>query len=81
MQLTVRASDMGVPPRTADVSVSMTVTTDQNLPTFIQNEYNADLRENERVGTEVARVNANDLDVSVLVYFIQYCLMLYLSLL
>lgn len=62
--MTVQASDQGVPPKTVETTVGITVTTDQNLPTFIQSEYNADLRESERIGATVARVNANDLDVS-----------------
>ncbi len=65
----MRASDHGVPPRTRDAVVSISVTQDTNLPMFEQSEYvvSQDLPENTPVGTSIIGVSASDQDVSACV--------------
>ncbi|XP_033109345.1 cadherin-23-like, partial [Anneissia japonica] len=65
--LTVTASDGGVPPRTADTSVTVYVTdVNDNAPQFTREIYEAYVEENEMysVGREITTVRADDPDLS-----------------
>jgi protocadherin Fat 4 len=64
-ELSIRASDKGVPPKTVDVTGSIDITTDQNFPEFEQSEYTVEFPENTAVGATIARVRATDQDCAV----------------
>ncbi|XP_029297700.1 protocadherin gamma-A4-like [Cottoperca gobio] len=61
--ITVTATDAGSP-SLSSVKVLTIVVTDinDNLPTFTQSEYNANILENQPVGTFVMKVKAEDID-------------------
>ena len=63
-QITVRASDGGIPPRTADIQGLITIRRNQNLTQFEQGEYLVRMAENADVGAAVVTVRATDKDVS-----------------
>ena len=61
---TVRATDLGSPPLSSDVSVSLQlVDINDNSPTFNQTSYQAHVMENQPIGTQVLVVTATDEDV------------------
>ncbi len=62
-QLTIQASDQGVPPRTANTVATIDISTDQNFPVFDKSEYTVEFPENTQVGATIARVAASDQDV------------------
>ena len=63
-QLTVQASDGGVPPRRQQVKVTVTISTDKNLPSFDKDIYTANMTEDQPIGASVVQVTAFDEDVS-----------------
>ena len=65
-QLTVRASDQGVPPKTSTATATITVTTDENFPVFDQAEYSESFPVDTAEGTPIATVHATDSDVSIM---------------
>lgn len=61
---TVRATDMGSPPMSSEVNVSLVlVDINDNSPRFNKSEYRAYVRENQPIGTPVFVVTATDRDV------------------
>lgn len=61
---TVRATDMGSPPMSSEVNVSLVlVDINDNSPTFNKSEYRAYVMENQPIGTPVLVVTATDQDV------------------
>ncbi len=72
-QVEVRASDHGIPPRTATARARIRITRDQNFPVFNQTEYTVRLPENTPVRTRIITVGASDKDVSpILIYLLYY---------
>ena len=65
--MTVQASDGGVPPRSHEVTVTVTIEIDKNMPEFKQAGYAAEMTEDQSVGSTVITVSASDEDVSVTV--------------
>ena len=68
-QLTVQASDGGVPPRRQQVKVTVTISTDKNLPSFDKDSYIANMTEDQQIGASVIQVTALDEDVSKTIIF------------
>ena len=67
--MTVQASDGGMPPRSQQIKVTVTISTDKNLPSFDKTDYTAEMTEDQEVGAIVIKVSASDKDVSInLVY-------------
>lgn len=64
-QIQVQASDQGIPPRTADVTVTVTISQDENIPTFTETEYDTEIVQETPVGSRIIAVEASDKDVSV----------------
>ena len=65
LQITVKASDHGEPPRSAEVTVTLSISQDSNQPSFQRSEYSTDdLAESLPVGSSIIRVSASDDDVS-----------------
>ena len=63
--MTVEASDGGVPPRSQEVTVTVTIKIDKNMPEFKKADYAAEMTEDQAVGSTVITVSASDKDVSV----------------
>ena len=60
---TVRATDLGYPPMSSEVNVSLVlVDVNDNSPAFNQSEYHAYVMENQPIGTPVFVVTATDKD-------------------
>ena len=66
----MRASDHGIPPRTAEVTVTISISQDQNLPTFNKTQYQAEIPQEMSEGSTVLQVLAFDKDVSKTFWFI-----------
>uniref|UniRef100_A0A3B4EY46 Cadherin domain-containing protein n=1 Tax=Pundamilia nyererei TaxID=303518 RepID=A0A3B4EY46_9CICH len=61
--LTVTATDAGSPPLTSVKVIPIAISDiNDNPPTFMQSEYNANILENQPVGTFVIKVKAEDVD-------------------
>lgn len=61
--ITVTATDAGSPPLSSVKVLTITVNDiNDNPPTFTQREYNANILENQPIGTFVIKVNAGDTD-------------------
>ena len=63
--MTVQASDGGVPPRSQEVTVTVKIKIDKNMPEFKPADYAAEMTEDQSVGSTVITVSASDKDVSV----------------
>ena len=72
LQLTVQAIDGGVPPRSQQVKVTVTISTDKNLPSFDKDSYATNMTEDQSMGASVVQVTASDEDVSKTVVY--HCL-------
>ena len=71
-QITVKASDHGEPPRSAEVGVTVSISQDSNQPSFQRSEYRMDdVAENLPVGSSIIRVSASDDDVNIQSYYYQ----------
>ena len=68
MQITVRAADRGVPPRTADIQAQVSIRRNQNLTVFDRTEYEVSKAENSEIGETITRVRATDKDVGFLLF-------------
>ncbi|KAG0421044.1 hypothetical protein HPB47_003051 [Ixodes persulcatus] len=65
VQLTVRATDRGVPSRSTVAAVRIQIAdVNNNAPRFLESAYRASIREDTPPGTTVIRVSATDLDIS-----------------
>ncbi|XP_078459193.1 protocadherin Fat 1-like isoform X2 [Lampetra planeri] len=63
--LTVRATDNGTPPRSADVLVNVDISDiNDNPPSFSEQSYTAVIQENQPPGTSIVRLLVMDMDAS-----------------
>ena len=64
-QLSLRASDSGVPPKYSEASFKVFVSREQNTPQFELAQYDVKMNESTDVGFKFVTVQASDPDVSI----------------
>jgi hypothetical protein len=65
LQFTVQASDQRVPERTANTTVTVTVTKDRFSPQFVRTPYRTETTENTPSGAIIYSTEATDQDLRV----------------